>query len=259
MSTRPVLSGALNFRDVGGVPVGSDRRIRYGVLYRSDTLQFLTSEDVAALVDVIGLRTDVDLRLTLELDLEGRGRLEQTEVVLHHLPFEVASAHQAGSATATPILQQADPIVSHYVNYLSSSPASVVGVVKVLARPDALPAIVHCAAGKDRTGIAIAMTLAAVGCSTQDIATEYAAGSHAVAEVMERLRGMQSYGDSIAKLPPEASLTPPEYITRFFGIVHDRYGSPRDYLRLHGVTDGELDGLFERLTEPLPDQANAAV
>lgn len=255
MSTSPVLSGALNFRDVGGVPVGTDRRIRYGVLFRSDTLQFLTSEDVAALVDVIGLRTDVDLRLPLELDLEGRGRLEQTEVVLHHLPFEVASAQQAGSAT--PILQHADPIVSHYVNYLSSSPASVVGVVQVLARPDALPAIVHCAAGKDRTGIAIAMTLAAVGCTTDAIAAEYAAGSHAVAEVMERLRGMQSYGDSISKLPPEASLTSPEYITRFFGIVDERYGSARDYLRLHGVTDDELAGLFERLTEPLPTEAPA--
>lgn len=259
MSTSPVLSGALNFRDVGGVPVGSDRRIRYGVLYRSDTLQFLTAEDVVALVDVIGLRTDVDLRLPLELDVEGRGRLEQTEVVLRHLPFEVASAHQAGSANATPILQMADPIVTHYVDYLSSSPASVVGVVQVLARPDALPAIVHCAAGKDRTGIAIAMTLAAVGCTTEVIAQEYAAGSHVVAEVMERLRGMRSYGDSIAKLPPEASLTPPDYITRFFGIVHERYGSPRDYLKLHGVTDDELDGLFERLTEPVSAEAPAPV
>ena len=149
--------------------------------------------------------------------------------------------------------------MSHYVNYLSSSPAAVVGVVKVLARPDALPAIVHCAAGKDRTGIAIAMTLAAVGCTTEDIATEYAAGSHAVAKVMERLRGMQSYGDSITKLPPEASLTPPEYITRFFGIVHERYGSPRDYLALHGVTDDEFDGLFERLTEPVPAEVPAAL
>lgn len=254
MSTSPALSGALNFRDVGGVPVGSDRRIRYGRLYRSDTLQFLTPEDVVALVEVIGLRTDVDLRLPLELDVEGRGRLEQTEVVLHHLPFEVADARQAGSAT--PILQQADPIVSHYVKYLGSSPASVAGVVQVLARPDALPAIVHCAAGKDRTGIAIAMTLAAVGCTTEDIATEYAAGSHTVAEVMKRLRGMQSYGDSIAALPPEASLTPPEYITRFFDIVNERYGSPRDYLRLHGVTDDELHGLSERLTEPAPRAAS---
>lgn len=255
MSTSPVLSGALNFRDVGGVPVGSDRRIRYGMLYRSDTLQFLTEEDVVALVEVLGLRTDIDLRLPLELDLEGRGRLEQTDVVLHHLPFEVPGAHRGGSAT--PILQQDDPIVTHYANYLSASPAAVAAVVQVLARPDALPAIVHCAAGKDRTGIAIAMTLAAVGCTPEDIAKEYAAGSDAVAEVMERLRGMASYGDSIAKLPPEASLTPPEYIIRFFDIVQERYGSPREYLTSHGVTDEQLQGLFERLTEPLPAEAPA--
>lgn len=252
MSTSPALSGALNFRDVGGVPVGFDRRIRYGCLYRSDTLQFLTPEDVLALVDVIGLRTDVDLRLPYELEVEGRGPLGQTAVTLHHLPFEVPGTRRAGSAT--PILQQDDPIVSHYINYLSSSPASVVGVVQVLARPDSLPAIVHCAAGKDRTGIAVAMTLAAVGCSYDDIAAEYAASSHTVAEVMARLRTMPSYGDSIAKLPPEASLTPPEYITRFFESVDKIYGSPRDYLTLHGVTDDELRSLCAQLTEPLPTE-----
>lgn len=201
---------------------------------------------------MIGLRTDVDLRLPYELKVEARGRLEQTDVTLHHLPFAVPGTHQAGSAT--PILQQADPIVSHYVDYLSSSTTSVAGGVQVLARPEALPAVVHCTAGKDRTGIAGAMTLAAVGYANDDIATMYAAGAHTVAEVMARLRTMRSYGDSIAKLPPEAGLTPPDYISRIFAIVDSRYGSRRDYLKLHGVTDDELHGLFERLTEPLPPE-----
>jgi len=250
LSSSPRLSGALNFRDVGGVPVGADRRVRSGQLFRSDTLQFLTEEDMVALVEVIGLRTDVDLRLAYEVDLEGRGPLAQTNITLHHLPFQVPAAQQAGSAA--PILQESDPIVTHYCDYLHSSPDSVAGVVKVLAQPGALPAIVHCAAGKDRTGIAVAMTLAAVGCTSEDIATEYAAGSHAIPGVMERLRTMQSYGDSISGLPPEASLTPPEYILRFFEIVTARYGSPRDYLRRYGVTDEELAALVEGLTEPVP-------
>lgn len=250
MSNSPRLSGALNFRDIGGVPVGTGRRVRSGRLFRSDTLQFLTEDDMVTLVEVIGLRTDVDLRLTYELDLEGRGPLARTDITLHHLPFQVPAAQQAGSAT--PILQQSDPIVTHYCDYLHSSPHSVAGVVKVLAQPGALPAIVHCAAGKDRTGIAVAMTLAALGCTSEAIATEYAAGSHAIPAVMERLRTMQSYGDSISRLPAEAALTPPEYILRFFKIVNERYGSPRDYLRTYGVTEEELAGLVERLTEPVP-------
>lgn len=251
MSTIPRLSGALNFRDVGGVPVGSERRVKFGRLFRSDTLQFLTAEDVTALVQGSGLRTDIDLRLPYEVELEGRGLLADTPVALHHLPFQVPSAHANGSAT--PILQESDPIVTHYCAYLSSSPKSVAGVVKVLAQPEALPAIVHCAAGKDRTGIAVAMTLAGVGCSPHDIAQEYAVGSPAIPAVMKRLRTMASYGDSLSRLPPEARVTPPEYILRFFEFVQQRYGSPQDYLLAHGVTEADLEGLTERLTESLSE------
>lgn len=250
MTSTPALTGALNFRDVGGVPVGSTRRIAYGRLFRSDTLQFLTERDIATLVGDLGIRTDVDLRLPLELDVEGRGLLAETAVTLHHLPFEVPGTHREGSAT--PILQQDDPVVSHYCDYLTSSSATVAGVVKALAQPGALPAIVHCAAGKDRTGIAVAMTLAAVGCTAEDIAAEYAAGSHLIGTVMDRLRSMSSYGESLSALPPEASLTPPEYILRFFGIVDRTYGGALDYLRSHGVSDDELRRLEDELTEPLP-------
>jgi hypothetical protein len=250
MSSQVSLSGTLNFRDVGGVPVGSDRRIAYGRLYRSDTLQFLTPQDVTVLIETIGLRSDVDLRLPFELEVEGRGLLGETTVVHAHLPFHVAGAHQPGSAT--PILRADDPIVSHYVDYLSHSPRSVAGLITFLSQPHALPALVHCAAGKDRTGIAIAMILAAVGCSTADIATEYAAGSHLVAAVMDRLRSMDSYGDSLSNLPPGGFFTPPEYIERFFAAVDATYGSAIDYLFSHGVTQSDIDALVDALTEPIP-------
>jgi protein-tyrosine phosphatase len=250
MSSTVVLSGTLNFRDVGGVPVGVDRQIAFGRLFRSDTLQFLTAEDVAILVDTVGLRTDIDLRLDFELDVEGRGLLGDADVELAHLPFHVAGANRPGSAT--PILRAEDPVVSHYVDYLGHSPQSVAGLITVLGQPHALPALVHCAAGKDRTGIAVAMVLAAVGCTYEDIATEYAAGSHLIPAVMERLSTMVSYGESLAQLPPDARLTPPEYIERFFIAVTATYGGPIDYLRSHGITDADLQALSDALTEPVP-------
>ena len=253
MGSTVSLTGTINFRDVGGVPAGAGRRIAYGRLFRSDTLQFLTPEDVAVLVETVGLRTDIDLRLDFELDVEGRGLLGETDVAHAHLPFHVAGAHNPGSAT--PILQADDPVVSHYVNYLGHSPQSVAGLITVLGQQEALPALVHCAAGKDRTGIAVAMVLAAVGCAVEDIAAEYAAGSHLMPAVMDRLRSMESYGESLARLPPEASLTPPEYIERFFAAVDTEYGGPIDYLRQHGVTDADLEALSAALTEPIPPTA----
>jgi len=211
-------------------------------------LQFLTNDDVDLLVDTIGLKTDVDLRLGFELEVEGRGLLADADVELAHLPFHVAGAHRPGSAT--PILRAEDPVVSHYLDYLEHSPESVAGLIGLLALPDTLPALVHCAAGKDRTGIAVAMVLAAVGCTAQDIAIEYASGADRIAAVMERLRTMESYGESLSQLPPDAHLTPPEYIERFFIAVDARYGSPVDYLFSHGVTEETLAALFEALTEP---------
>lgn len=248
MNSTVQLAGTINFRDVGGVRVGSDHHIGYGRLFRSDTLQFLTPEDVNLLVEAVGLKTDVDLRLGFEIKVEGRGLLGETDVLHAHLPFQVAGAHTPGSAT--PILQGHDPVVTHYVNYLSHSPQSVAGLVQLLAQPQSLPALVHCAAGKDRTGVAVAMVLAAVGCSTDDIAAEYASASHLIPAVMDRLRTMESYGASLSKLPPEANLTPPEYIERFFETIQTTYGGPMDYLRLHGVSDAQFEALSQALTKP---------
>lgn len=239
-------SGTLNFRDVGGIPAGAGRRVARGRLFRSDTVQFLTRDDVDVLVRDLGLRTVVDLRLGYELRIEGRGLLEHEPVRHVHLPFIVEGAVRQG--TATPILSRKDPIVSHYLGYLASSPGSVAGVVHTLAGADALPAIVHCAAGKDRTGVAVAVVLAAVGVTAADIATEYAASADRVVPVMERLRGMKSYGDAVDRLPPEANITPPEYMLRFLDAVGERYGGMRAFLLSNGVTQEELDRLTERLT-----------
>ena len=244
------LDGTLNFRDVGGVPCGPDRRVAHGRLLRSDTLQFLTADAIHALVTQLGLRSDIDLRLDFEVEVEGRGLLADEPSIAHvHMPFMVEGANRDGSAT--PILQQDDPVVTHYLGYLESSAPSVVGIVRLLGSPEGPPAIIHCAAGKDRTGVAIAMVLAAVGCDENDIADEYAAGSHLVDAVLARLRGMPSYGPALDKLPKEANLTPPEYIHRFFAGVRTVYGSPREYLMLHGVTEAELVALKENLTEPI--------
>ena len=74
-----MLEGAFNFRDLGGLRLPDGRRIRQGRLFRSDTLQALTPGDVRVLLDELGLRTVVDLRLAKEVEEEGRGPLGETE------------------------------------------------------------------------------------------------------------------------------------------------------------------------------------
>jgi len=234
------IEGALNFRDASVGPVQPGR------LLRSDTLQFLTPADIDYLVGVLGVRSVIDLRLDYEVKIEGRGLLQHTEVRHHHLPFTVTGTRVEG--TATPIMQENDPIVPHYLGYLESTPESVTGVFRVIAQSERVPAIVHCAAGKDRTGVAIAMLLEVAGVSDDEIVREYAAGSQNLPAVFERLRSMESYGDTVMSLPADAQLTKEESMYRFLAEVRRIHGGVSEYLVANGMTETELESVRHNLT-----------
>jgi len=205
------LEGGLNFREVSKLPTENGSTIAPGRLFRSDTLQFLTQQDVDFLVSTIGIRTIIDLRLPYEVETEGFGFPGSSIPDHHHLPFRVDGTDVTNDAT--PILQAKDPMVPHYLGYLRTMPTSVTQIVRVLGATGGVPAVIHCAAGKDRTGVAVAVVLSAVGVPDDVIAEEYARNADRIPQVMNQLRSMKSYGDSIDRLPPEAHLTDPVYMS----------------------------------------------
>lgn len=241
------IEGALNFREVAGLPAQGGRRVAPGRLFRSDTLQYLTKEDVSWLIQDVGLRSIVDLRLDYELEVEGLGLPGDSTVRHHHLPFRVDGTQTSGHAT--PILQADDPMVPHYLGYLATMPDSVTGLIRVVGSGEGVPVLVHCAAGKDRTGVAIAILLTVAGVSAEDISQEYGRNPERIPLVMDRLRGMKSYGDSIDRLPHQAHLTDPNYMRRFLEAVDVVHGGVIDYLQVNGVSDDELQRVRDALTE----------
>ena len=243
------LVGALNFREVGGLPAADGRRVRPGRLFRSDTLQFLTDASVRRLAEEVGLATVVDLRLPYEVEVEGRGALAEVPHRYLHLPFLVAGTEQTGNATPR-FTSDHDVVVQHYLGYLATSPDAVAGVVQALAEPDALPAVVHCAAGKDRTGVAVAVLLRAVGVPADLVSAEYAAGADRMADVFAQLRRMKSYGERLDAMPAEARITEAATMERFLAAVDQEHGGVREYLLTHGVSEDTLTRLRDQLTEP---------
>lgn len=238
-------AGLLHFREVGGLPAADGRRVRRGLLYRSDTPQFLSAAGARHLVEDLGIRTVFDLRLPHELEREGRGPLGALPHRRRHLPFEVGGLI---GDTSVGVMDPADPMVSTYLNYVDASPAAVTGVVAELADVEG-PALVHCSVGRDRTGVAVAVVLEALGVGRDDIVAEYAADPAGARAGMQRLRTMATYGDAVAAFPPAAYETDPDSMRRFLAALDERYGGVLGLLAAHGVGADVVAHLRDRLLE----------
>src|SRR4051794_8621574 len=134
-------------RDAGGLPLRDGGRTRFGQLFRSANLRYVTDADVAHLVDVLGLRLVIDLRTAREIDRDGPTAVADAgveTVALSFIPEDGEALPETGDQT--------DPLLRAYLGYLVDRTENVVQAVRLLGGPDAGPTLVHCAAGEDRTG-----------------------------------------------------------------------------------------------------------
>ena len=164
MQRRIDLEGCLNFRDLGGYPTADGRRLRWRRLFRSDALHHLTPADVLRLREEIGLAHVVDLRSSGELRAEGRGPLEREPLAFHHLPlFDGLGGRRA--AEGVPDLAELYFAMAEYAR------EPIARVIATLARASG-PAVYHCAAGKDRTGLVSAVLLGLLGVRDEQIVAD---------------------------------------------------------------------------------------
>jgi protein-tyrosine phosphatase len=243
-----VYDGAMNFREVGGLPTADGTgRLRRGLLFRSGTPQLMSEEAARHMVEDTGIRLVIDLRQEQEAAREGQGGLAAVPHRLLSAPFLVASAQQVG--TPVPVFQETDPLVPHYLGYLPSSVKSILAVLRTLSEPDTGAALIHCTAGKDRTGAAFILLLDALGIDRASIVADYAAGKHEIAAVFDTLIALPSYGERLSALSAEARNTEPETAERYLAALDAEFGGARGWLRSAGFGVDELAALYERLTE----------
>ncbi len=172
--------GLDNVRDVGGLPLRDGGRTRSGVLLRSAALHWATAADVRRLVDEFGLRLVLDLRTPREIDRDGPTPIAAAGVETVALNFIGASRELPETGDDT------DPLLRNYLGYLDDQPANIVEAVRRLAAPDAGPALVHCAAGKDRTGVLVAMVLEVAGVERAAVVEDYALSSAQIEALFRR-------------------------------------------------------------------------
>ncbi|MDH3211410.1 MAG: tyrosine-protein phosphatase [Myxococcales bacterium] len=236
------LDGCHNFRDLGGYPAAGGRAVRWRVLFRSDALHHLTAEDVARVRDDLGIRDVVDLRSAGERRSDGRGPLEGDVFRFHHVPLfdgVVAVPREfAGEMT----------LADRYFLLAEMAKPAIARVITTLAASSA-PAVYHCAAGKDRTGVISAILLGLLGVPDGIIIADYAATQENLDAIIDRLMATEGYREMLEALPPDTLHAEPATMVALLDQVRGRYGSMREYVRAIGVSDESLSRLEIRLLD----------
>ncbi|HTK67870.1 MAG TPA: tyrosine-protein phosphatase [Pseudonocardia sp.] len=235
------LEGVENVRDLGGLPLSGGGTTRFGRLLRCARLHEMTDADVDWLTGTYGVRTVIDLRSPREVERDGPTPLERAGVRTEHLTVLPEGRR--------PIPREdEDPKLFNYRGYLAHRPENVLAAVRVLIEPDAGPALVHCAAGKDRTGVFCALVADAVGVSFEAVVEDYTMSNDRLLRVLQRGVGAEYDID-----PADVDLyrCPPEVMVALIAEL-DAEGGPHGagagWLRRHGMAESELVMLRERLT-----------
>ena len=244
-----VLEGAHNVRDLGGYRIADGRTIAWRRLLRGDGLHRLTADDLAVLTP-LRLRTVIDLRRDEEVAERGAFPVERLPVDLVHLPV----MDSTWMTIALPDFStHADPEVAFltwaYADMLADGGPRFGAALRHLALPGALPAIFHCAAGKDRTGVLAALLLAALGVDDDDVVADYGL----TASGMSRMRQWYATNEPevarrMAEVPPMFFAARPEAMQHTLDHLRATHGSIRRYLATLGVDDATVDTLADALT-----------
>jgi len=255
------LEGAVNARDVGGLPLLDGGTVRAGRLLRSDNLQDLSPADVAHLVEDHGVRAVIDLRTGVEVRLEGPGPLvrDRRVAVAHHSLYPEAGVNtdvidadtivpwQMGHGGAE--LPDETPTVRTYMGYLEQRPDSILAALRTIADPpEGGAALVHCAAGKDRTGLVVAIALDVAGAHRDAIVADYAVTAERIEAIVARLATTPTYAQDVVGHAAARHAPRPESMARILELLDERHGSASGWLRDGGFSEDELGALRARLT-----------
>jgi len=223
----------VNFRDLGGYRTADGRMVAWRTLFRADGLNKLTDADVAQLGE-LGLATVIDLRTLDEAEQRGSFPVERVPVTYLGLPLtDVLPATEE-----LPDWKEAAYVAARYGAMVSEGGPMLTSAIQALATGDALPAVMHCSAGKDRTGVLSALILAFLGVPDETIVADYTLSAAAMGRLLERLKAEYPEAqDAVEKYAPAILHVVPETMEQFLADLRLQYGTYDALAGSLGVTD----------------------
>lgn len=247
------LEGGVNFRDIGGYRTEDGHRVRWGKVYRSGLLSGLTPRDLDV-IEGLNIRLICDLRSAQEV-------CSSPELVLdlpyEHIPIE-AEDSALGRLYALFFDRQrlTNVLVQAYTETMIEKNPHAFGIIfRHLADPDHLPILIRCTAGKDRTGIVIAILLLVLGVPEDTVLADYSLSNYYYEDFKifaQQAMGLVSSFGLIGDALQPLLLADPTLMRHTIAYIRSEYGSVDAYLHSQaGVDTNTLAGLRRNLLERL--------
>ena len=242
MERRITLEGCVNFRDLGGYRTGDGRTVKWRRLFRSDSPSSLTGADVQTVTGSLGLVSVVDLRSNAgTTSNDGRGLLAESGIGYHQFPFLEAR----GLLPPTSGEEVEKRLTDMYQWILMNAGALVAQAFATLAQPVNHPALFHCSAGKDRTGVLAATTLDVLGVAREQIVEDFLATNEVIDAILDRLKRMPGFANSTR----EGIMAPRVAIEKYLDGTQSEFGGSEAFLLHHGVYQSTIDNFRESMLE----------
>lgn len=247
------IEGAINFRAVGPLPCAGGATLAPGRLFRSGMTHRIGPAGLRRLAGEHGIRSVIDLRTDEERQRFGVAPFADAGIALHTLPMEDPADREAAFRQEKVRAFRAGTWdwVAVYRRMVGTSRDSLARALALIAGEAELPAVIHCAAGRDRTGITVALVLAALGVPRERIADDYArSGAYLVAQVDAFLpKGAPHFPLSRAEMERVLS-TDRQDILGFLAAEEAAHGSLDALLTAVGLDPPARSRLRARLCAP---------
>lgn len=241
--TEHTFEGLFNFRDVTGLATKQGQGIKGKVLFRSDAFGDATEQDLQRLKSEFQINRVIDLRTDRELASEKSSPLLIDGVSYRRRVID------SGPGSAIENAPPGARLAFRYLQYFDYGRESIASAVRDLSEPGQWRTVVHCRAGKDRTGVVIAVVLNLLGVSNEDIAEDYSLTALAMPEIMNRLRQSPTYAENVKKLPDEMYSATKETMLKFLDLAATELGTFESWLLANGVSAMEINQLRNNLLE----------
>ena len=237
--------GCFNFRDIGGYLTKEGKKIKKGIYFRTGRQDRMSEKDLAELKN-LKISTQIDLRKPEEILDQGKGPLENMGADYFNIPI----IPDGGSDQLSRLVGDTGISGKRYLGYLEFGPESWLKIFEILANKDSLPLVLHCTAGKDRTGVSTAFLLSVLGVDRDLIEADYKLtnlDTERQADFIENSGGFPEGVDREAMIL--AAGVPEDAMKVFLDGVESRWGSVLGYLEEIGITKNQMNAIRDNFLE----------